>query len=227
MSFSLIRKPIEPKIVDNFFAKRTIVYSSVSELESLIGTELSFPEKLLLKKIKRKYQKELRQNHLLEECDLITLTNGEDIKAIVLEVGASEIKYKKCENKNGPTYSIARSDVFIIRYANGTKDFFGKQEKKENSSSSSQSKADLANEMQTDGFATASIATAGTAFLLAMFVSALFGLILGPLAIIFAFISWKRIKKSKGAAKGKGLATAGLLIGAATLILSLVVALTF
>jgi len=58
--------------------------------------------------------------------DIITKTNGDEIKAKVTEVGVSEIKYKKFENVSGPTYTIAKSDIFMIKYENGEKDMFGK-----------------------------------------------------------------------------------------------------
>lgn len=57
-----------------------------------------------------------------DSCDMIILRNGEEISAKVLEIGIHEIKYKKCVNLNGPTISILKNDVFMIKYSNGTKD---------------------------------------------------------------------------------------------------------
>src|SRR6478672_6059668 len=59
--------------------------------------------------------------------DLITKTNGEDIKAKVLEVTTTEIKFKKTEMPDSPIYSVLKTDVLIIRYENGTKDVFNNQ----------------------------------------------------------------------------------------------------
>ena len=56
--------------------------------------------------------------------DVITLKNGDDIQALVQEIGEVEIKYKKFENFNGPNYTLKKSEVFMIRYANGSKDVF-------------------------------------------------------------------------------------------------------
>ena len=56
--------------------------------------------------------------------DIITLKSGDDIQALVQEVGEVSVKYKKFENPNGPTYVLRRSDIFMIRYANGSKDVF-------------------------------------------------------------------------------------------------------
>ena len=56
--------------------------------------------------------------------DVITLKNGKDIEAIVQEIGDVDVKYKKVENPNGPNYSLKKADIFMIRYANGSKDVF-------------------------------------------------------------------------------------------------------
>lgn len=56
--------------------------------------------------------------------DLITLKNGDEIESKVTEVGDKEIKYKKYSNINGPTYSINKEEVFMIKYENGEKDIF-------------------------------------------------------------------------------------------------------
>ena len=61
--------------------------------------------------------------------DIITLKNGEDIKALVQEIGEIDVKYKKFDNSNGPNYTLKKSEILIIRYANGTKDIFSEEEK--------------------------------------------------------------------------------------------------
>jgi outer membrane protein X len=60
--------------------------------------------------------------------DIITLLNGDDLDAIVQKVSDTDIEYKKWSNKNGPTYTLKKSEVFSIRYANGEKDVFTKKE---------------------------------------------------------------------------------------------------
>jgi hypothetical protein len=63
--------------------------------------------------------------------DNIIKRNGEEIRSKVLEIGISEIKYKKFENIEGPTYTIAKSDVFMIKYENGTSEVINAIEKAE------------------------------------------------------------------------------------------------
>jgi len=54
--------------------------------------------------------------------DVITLKNGNEIKAKVTEITASEIKYLRFDNLEGPTIVIAKSEVFAINYENGARE---------------------------------------------------------------------------------------------------------
>ena len=56
--------------------------------------------------------------------DVITLKNGDEIQAIVQEIGEDAVKYKKFDNPNGPNYTMKKSEIVMIRYINGTKDVF-------------------------------------------------------------------------------------------------------
>ncbi len=55
--------------------------------------------------------------------DVITKKNGDEINAKVTEVSTTEIKYKKTDNPD-VVYTILKTDVFMIKYSNGTKDIF-------------------------------------------------------------------------------------------------------
>ena len=61
--------------------------------------------------------------------DIVTTKTGEDILAKIVEVGHTEIKYKKFDNQEGPLFTILKSDVLMIRYENGTKDIFTEEPK--------------------------------------------------------------------------------------------------
>lgn len=61
-----------------------------------------------------------------DSCDLIILTSGETINAKILEVGTDEVRYKKCGKGDSPVYTIKKSEIFMIKYANGTQDVFNK-----------------------------------------------------------------------------------------------------
>jgi len=64
----------------------------------------------------------------LKAQDIIFLKSGEEVKALVTEVTNDLIRYKKYDNKQGPTYSVQKQAVFMIRYENGTKDLFDTEE---------------------------------------------------------------------------------------------------
>lgn len=54
--------------------------------------------------------------------DIIVKKNGEEIRAKVEEVGERSIRYRNYSNLTGPIYSIARGEVFVIRYESGARD---------------------------------------------------------------------------------------------------------
>ncbi|MCL2040720.1 MAG: hypothetical protein FWG84_01600 [Bacteroidales bacterium] len=56
--------------------------------------------------------------------DIITLKTGDDIQALVQEIGIDDVTYKKFENPNGPNYKLKKSEIFMIRYENASKDVF-------------------------------------------------------------------------------------------------------
>ncbi len=56
--------------------------------------------------------------------DIIKKTNGDEIRSKVVDVTATDVKYKKFEDLKGPTFSIRQSELSEIRYENGTTDTF-------------------------------------------------------------------------------------------------------
>ena len=56
--------------------------------------------------------------------DIITTKDGNDIEAKILEVNKTEVKYKKFNNLDGPVFTMAKSDILIVRYENGEKEIF-------------------------------------------------------------------------------------------------------
>ena len=68
------------------------------------------------------------------ECDNIILKNGEEISAKIVEITPDIIKYKKCNNLDGPLISIYKSDILMLRYADGTKDIINVAEERKSRS---------------------------------------------------------------------------------------------
>jgi len=68
-------------------------------------------------------------SNIIQAQDTLSMRSGENILVKVIEVGTSEVKYKKLDNLNGPVFSILKSDLLMIKYANGTNEDFSKEEK--------------------------------------------------------------------------------------------------
>lgn len=64
--------------------------------------------------------------------DVIVKKDGSTILSKVLEVGENEVKYKRFDNLNGPTYTISKSELQAINYQNGAKDTFSTPKREEN-----------------------------------------------------------------------------------------------
>lgn len=54
--------------------------------------------------------------------DLLTKRNGDELAVKVIEITPTEVRYRRTDNPDGPLISVWKSDVFMIRYANGTKE---------------------------------------------------------------------------------------------------------
>lgn len=56
--------------------------------------------------------------------DIIIKRNADEIEAIVKEIGIHTVTYKRFSNPDGPDYTISKSEIFMIKYANGEKEVF-------------------------------------------------------------------------------------------------------
>lgn len=59
--------------------------------------------------------------------DIILKSNGEEVSAKVLELTPELVKYQLFNYPDGPVISVYKRDVFMIKYANGTKEVFQPQ----------------------------------------------------------------------------------------------------
>ena len=60
----------------------------------------------------------------IQAQDTLLMRSSENIIVKVIEVGTTEVKYKKQDNINGPMFLILKSDLLMIKYENGTTDDF-------------------------------------------------------------------------------------------------------
>ncbi|MGZ3863223.1 MAG: hypothetical protein ACXVPN_12450 [Bacteroidia bacterium] len=59
-----------------------------------------------------------------DSCDTLVLTNGTEILVKVLEISPRLIRYKHCDNPDGPIYNVAASDIAKVIFSNGSKEEF-------------------------------------------------------------------------------------------------------
>lgn len=150
--------------------------------------------------------------HITEEgCDTIFLKNGLQVKAKVLEVGQSEIKYKLCDNLNGPTFSMNKFEVVKIKYyiETSTIALYNKAIPQRTSSVA---------EKKQEPSSLVGFISGVTGILL--FPTVVAPLILGFVALIASLTGLEKINKNPEKWKSKGLANAGLILGVINMILS-------
>jgi len=141
-------------------------------------------------------------------CDIITLKNGEEVKATILELTPALVKYKKCGDPESPLYIAKKIDIFKIKYANGSVEVFNVEENKpipKNDQNTSNN--DHKGPLKTHPLA------------IWAFIYAILGLIpfLGIFtsirAIIYGFQALQTIRSNPTEYKGDLLATAAIVIG--------------
>lgn len=144
-----------------------------------------------------------------EECDKMLLRSGEDLEVKIVEIGIEEIKYKKCNNLEGPTISILKKDVFMITYANGTKDVFKEEPKNE------------AVKNNTTEMKTEPIKPPFNSLAVASFIFGILGFI--PIAgLILGIVASNQISKDPNRTRGKGLASIGIILSIMWIVLLLI-----
>lgn len=60
----------------------------------------------------------------LSAQDVIVRRNGQSVEARITEVNPDNVRYKRFDNPDGPTFTILISDIQSITYENGTTDVF-------------------------------------------------------------------------------------------------------
>lgn len=136
-------------------------------------------------------------------CDKITFMNGNEEEVKLLEIGDDYVKYKQCDNLDGPTFTVSKEKLFMIIYVNGNKEVIeheeAKQIKEENNAPKYNTQTNYSSEPETNGLAIAS------------FILGILGFI--PLGgLILGIIANNQIKNNPSKYKGKGFAAAGIML---------------
>lgn len=84
-------------------------------------------EKIMKKRVGKKIKK-LGLN--ITECVRIVTTDGEEMEVLIVKIGEERIRYKNCDFQNGPTRSIRKEDIFMIKYADGKVELIAEEEAK-------------------------------------------------------------------------------------------------
>ena len=146
-----------------------------------------------------------------EKCDNLILKNGDELIVKVLEIGTATIKYKKCNNLEGPIYTIDKSTVFMIKYANGTKDVFNYTTDSKPQEVRTEERKTTDESTTVEPAAVGSFIFALLGLLFGFLLSPIIGIILLVLAVIFGAVSLSKPKSPNQG--GAGLGIAGMVIG--------------
>ncbi|MCW3078199.1 MAG: hypothetical protein JWO32_2808 [Bacteroidetes bacterium] len=140
--------------------------------------------------------------------DIIILRNGEEIFVKALEISQQTIKYKRCNNLEGPLVIVKTENVFMIKYANGFKEVF-----KENPSAVGLPVAEK--KVQEKKYNNLAIAS----FVIALCLFFPYG---APFAFGFGIQALREMKKEPEKYKGKVLAITGVVISSLILLIALI-----
>jgi Domain of unknown function (DUF4190) len=161
------------------------------------------------------------------KCDIMVLRNGDEVDVKVIEVGERLVKYKMCNNLDGPIFTKRSSEIFMLKYPNGTKTVMSntKEETEQSvvdervvrsgSSRPSDSRRDLDNPRKVIN------ASALISLLASMVGIFIFGIPMGIVAVIFGLVGLGKIINNPDDYSGKGFAIAGLILGLLDIIIVL------
>jgi len=157
-------------------------------------------EKMKVNAYKRKQLKQVRLEN--DTCgDVLTFRDGTELTVKIVEVFNGTVKYLPCNNLDGPLRVANGEKIFMIKYANGTKEIF-KEPAKVNTMPNAQ-RAPQAK--KTNGFALASfIAACVSTFIIYLL----------PVALILGVIALFQMSQYPEKYKGKWMAIFGVVFGA-------------
>ncbi len=200
------KKPIIPLIM-----KRLIAHLSPAEFTELTGRKLNLLEKLAYRQIRKKYTREMDNIGLMEAMDTLYMADGSIKTGIVLADAPGKLTYKTAgaAGLSQTNQQLVRK----VRYADAVRAFTQKQDE---------------TALPYEKNASASL-WLGLAAILSLFIPILNLLspALAIAAIVTGIIGHSNIKKSNGTQKGKGRATAGIIMGGFYFLLLIVVIVIF
>ncbi len=144
-------------------------------------------------------------------CASIVLNDGFIIRAVVEEINQVEIKYRNCDNQDGPVIFIDRREVDHILFPNGEVEMIsGRRDPYVGSRGGGSSSSARA-----DGLGITSMIMGIVGIYAPFFVFSI-------MALIFSLISLGRISSNPSRFKGRGFGTAGLITGIIGIVISII-----
>lgn len=167
-----------------------------------------------------------------DTCDVLVFKDGSEIKGKVKEIGSSEIKYKRCDSPDGPTYISKSSDIFMVKYANGTREVIKSEptprvqspeplrNRPNTNENSDYRKNSYSRQVHPAALASLIFAVlalvvlyAGALFTTGALAVFIIPLLFAILAIITGIVGMRKIREQPDVYKGKGLAMTGMIMG--------------
>jgi hypothetical protein len=198
---SKVTKHFEAKKAEPEIVSTKLLYSKTYKTDEPLFVSAQKINKLGVRNLTTK-----RFKIVNDSCgDIIMLKDGTEIEGKVIEVGSRVIRYKRCNNLGGPLIVVNTEKVFMIKYADGTKEVLKKTvEINENPNVNIvQQQPKQIVKKKYNSMAIASIAT----FIL------YFTIIFAPLPFIFGLIALNQFKRNPEEYKGKWMAIVGVVPG--------------
>jgi hypothetical protein len=152
---------------------------------------------------------------LNETCDIIILKDGTEIKAKVLEINEDNVKYKMCDNLDGPTFTKNKGLIFMIKYPNGASTVINADDKNrtiESSKIDSNYEQKEFEPLAAIGFAFNLLSLLILLIEIVAFIIPITSALFGLTGAILLIISSRKFKSNPNKYKGKGFLIAGLVI---------------
>jgi hypothetical protein len=154
------------------------------------------------------------------KCDLMILRNGDELAVKVIEIGEELVKYKLCDNLEGPVFVKRASDIFMVKYPNGTKTVFEtavKEQPTRESTNSKDSNRNTHNAQKVTPIASIIGFISGITSLLVL------PIVFGLIAIILGAIGYSQNISQPDKYKGQSLAIWAIALGVVGIVVPLII----
>lgn len=161
-----------------------------------------------------------------DSCDVLVFRDGTELRVRIKEISLNEIKYQKCDLPDGPNYINRKSEIFMIKYANGTREVVRVEAQAPAQSPSKNSYRSTKSQRENHPLALVSLVSGGLSLIIGYIalVALVAGLVTtgaifilpflaGLIAVITGRISLNRIREQPDVFKGKGMAIPGFIMG--------------